>query len=191
MTLFIRPATIDDLPLCMEIDRRYESTETWQMEPRRGNGRISINFQTLRLPHPLPVNYPYSRDQLHERWQNQVDAFFVMEKAQRGQNENPLCGYVNVHMDKVDGIAWLGDLVVDPAYRRQGHGEHLLEIANKWGRTQQWGQDGYAQQLMVALQTKNSPAIQFYRKNGFSFRGYHETYFHSGDIALYFGVKLK
>jgi GNAT superfamily N-acetyltransferase len=183
----------------MDIDRSYETTETWQMEPRRGNGRLSITFQTLRLPHPLPVNYPYSREQLHERWQNQVEAFFVMEKERRGQNENPLCGYVNLYLDRVDGIAWLGDLVVDPAYRRQGHGEHLLEIASQWGRTQQWGNgDNVAQgniqranRLMVAVQTQNSPAIQFCRKNGLTFRGYHETHFHSGDIALYFGVKLK
>ncbi len=191
MNLFIHPATIDDLPHCMEIERGYETSEIWQMEPRRGNGRVSITFQTTRLPRSAPIPYPYSREQLHERWQRQVEGFFVMEKDKRGQNENPLCGYVNGWVDKVDGIVWIGDLVVDPAYRRQGHGSALLETIRQWGRTQNGSGGQRPTRLMVMLQTQNGPAIHFYRKHGFSFHGYHERHFQSGDVVLYFGVKLK
>ncbi len=191
MSLFIRPATLDDLPHCMEIERGYETSEIWQIEPRRGNGRLSITFQEIYLPHPAPIAYPYSREQLHERWQQRVESFFVIEKETRGQDENPLCGYVNGWADKVDSIIWIGDLIVDPAYRRQTHGSALLAAIRQWGRTQETNSGRRASRLMAALQTQNSPAIHFYREQGFSFYGFHEQQFQSGDAALYFGIKLK
>ncbi len=81
-------------------------------------------------------------------------------------------------------MAWIGDLVVATAVRRQGHGSHLLARAAAWAREEN------ADFLMAALPMKNDPAMQFLKKNGFTFCGYNEAQFDRRDIALYFSLKV-
>ena len=70
----------------------------------------------------------------------------------------------------------LGDV-----YKRQA----LLRAAHEWG-----AQRG-VRRLMLAVQSKNDPAVRFCRKLGLSFCGFNERYFVNLDIALFFGGFLR
>jgi ribosomal protein S18 acetylase RimI-like enzyme len=44
---------------------------------------------------------------------------------------------------------------------------------------------------MLETQTKNHPAICFYRKHGFVFCGFNDRYYTNQDIALFFAQNLR
>ena len=175
--LLIRSATVADFDHCLAIDHSYQTSHVWQMDFSQHNTLATSRFQLVRLPRPLSVPYPYNADQLLQRWY-QAHCFLVAEKDGR------ICAYVTVLLDNLDRVAWLGDIASAAAQRRQGHGSHLLVAASQWARN-----EGVTR-LLIAIQTKNYPGIQFCQKNGFSFCGYNESWYYSGDIALFLGVTL-
>lgn len=183
-TVFVRQATASDLALCLDINPSFETNQVWQMSYQERKGRVAVSFQTVRLPQSRRIDYPHNHAQLLERW-HQSHEFFVLEKRETISSDKPLAGYLSLTMDSVDGIAWIGDLVVDDAYRKQGYGSRLLDTANQWAKKQQ------ATRLMATIQTKNYPAIQFFKKSGFALWGYNEALFYSGDIALHWGMKVQ
>jgi ribosomal protein S18 acetylase RimI-like enzyme len=69
---------------------------------------------------------------------------------------------------------------VEPAYRQQGIGTALL------GRGIQHGRQLGLTHVMMVLQSKNYPAIQFLTRHGFRFCGYNEQFYRNRDIGLYF-----
>jgi len=80
--------------------------------------------------------------------------------------------------------AWVDNLAVATAYRRQGIGTALLNKAGEWAR-----QRGL-RRLMLEIQTKNHPAICFCQKNGFAFCGFNDRYYTNQDIALFFARSI-
>lgn len=77
--------------------------------------------------------------------------------------QNTVVGYVTVERDgPVQGAAYMRNVVVEPKLRRKGLGGRLLEHA--------FGVAGDMYRRTVALRVdpSNSPAVSFYRKNGFT-----------------------
>lgn len=178
--LLLRPATADDLPWCLQIDPSFETSEVWQMRYHERKGQVTVTFQTVRLPQLRRIEAPHTPNQRMERWR-QAHEFFVLAPASESE---PLAGYLSLTMDTVDGTAWIGDLVIAATHRRKGEGSRLLQTAVGWAKEQ------HATRLATAVATKNYPATQFLTKSGFSLWGYNETLFYSGDIALYWGLKV-
>ena len=53
------------------------------------------------------------------------------------------------------GLLWVSNLVVDPAYRRKGVGSRLIKAARRYAQVHN------LLRVMLELQTKNYPAIAF------------------------------
>jgi len=175
--LTYRPAAVEDFAQCLAIDHSYQTQRIWQMFVNQQADSIGIRFQTLRLPKTTTIPYPHSAETLPKRWW-EAHWFLV------GEQQEKIQAYVTVTVETLRPVAWINDLVVAPPLRRQGHGSQLLAAAGQWAREES------ARYLMVALPTKNDPAITFLRKNGFSFCGYNEAHYQQQDIDLYFNTKL-
>jgi GNAT superfamily N-acetyltransferase len=99
--------------------------------------------------------------------------------------DGEVCGYVALTAQPEHGLAWIGDLVVQPSRRRRGIGTTLLKAGAHWGREQNLAR------LMIEVQTKSYPAINFCQACGLSFSGYNDHYWPSEDIAVFFTGKLR
>jgi len=173
----IRKARPADAESCLKLDHSVLTDHAWRMEEHEQQGAITFTFQPVRLPRAVPVPYPRQGKELIAGWED-CDLFLVAE-------ERGIIGYVTARSLTGHGLAWVYDLVVDPAYRRQGVGRALMAEVISWASGK--GLD----ELMVEVPTRNYPAICFCRALGFSFRGYHDRHWRTQDIALLFGSHLR
>jgi len=174
----VRAARERDLEACSQLDGSYTTDHVWQMEAREESGVLAITFRVARLPRDIRVEYPRRGEDLLAGWERR-DAFLVAEERRE------IRGYLGLTAQAEHGIAWVGDLIVDRRWRRQGIGTALLRAASRWGR------DHNLARLVVEVQTKNYPAIRFCQSRGLVFCGYSDHYWPSQDIALFFGGALR
>lgn len=169
----IRSATAADLSSCLSFDPSFETEYVWQMDSRVQDGQISVAFRTVRLPRPMKVPYPRDVKQLNTGW-NACDAMLVAD------DNRALAGYAALAKRGAQSTAWVQDLVVTRTARRKGVGSALLAGVMRWAREEKlaW--------IMIEVQTKNYPAIQFCQKQGFTFCGYNDHFFANQDIAIFF-----
>lgn len=168
------PAELADIQCCYHLPAAYTTEYVWQMRTQENERAISVQFDTVRLPRPMRVEYPRSPDELLDHWQQ--DGCFLVARSMRDE----VVGFLDGLPHPLQNLLWIANVVVDPPYRQQGIATLLLKSAQEWARAQQLGQ------LMLEFQTKNYPAISFARKLGFQFCGYNERYYPNGDIALFF-----
>ncbi len=164
-----------------------------------------VELKPSRLPHPLVVAAPLNDQELLSEWKK-TDYLLVAETIEMNPTPVPpsqkelaegeplavldsfkptILGYVGLRIDGFRHVAWITTLAVQIDYRRQGVGTRLLNEARSWG-------DRYRlRSLLVELQTKNFPAINFYQKHGFFFCGYNNAYYATREIALFFGKRLE
>jgi ribosomal protein S18 acetylase RimI-like enzyme len=170
----VRPATEADLPVLMAFDHGSTSERVWQLdlhrEPR--DLRVAATFREVRLPRPVPLQYPRDPAALTEVWRQKA----IMYVAATGIQ--PI-GYAAA-AEAPGAQAWISDLVVVPRWRRRGVGSALL------GALQQAAQERGAHTLFLEMQTKNYPAIRLAQKHGYDFCGYNDHYYSTQDIALFF-----
>ncbi len=175
--VIIRPALTTDLPRCLKLDPSFVTDQVWQMESRVQEGQISINFRATRLPREMRVTYPRDSRLLTAGWQS-CDAMLIADQP------DGLAGYAAMTKQVPQSTVWINDLVIAKDVRRTGVGGKLLKALANWGRDQQlkW--------LVLEVQTKNYPAINFCQKHGLKFCGYNDRYFANQDIALFFALAL-
>jgi len=169
----IRAATAADLPRCLSFDPSYETDYVWQMDNHPQAGHINISFRTVRLPRPMKVAYPRDTKQLNAGW-NACDAMLVAD------DNRAVVGYAALARRGAQAAAWVQDLIVTKTARRSGVASALLTGVARWAREEKlaW--------IMIEVQTKNYPAIQFCQKHGFNFCGYNDHFFANQDIAVFF-----
>jgi GNAT superfamily N-acetyltransferase len=169
----IRSATAADLPHCLAIDPSFETDYVWQMDNRAHAGQIEVSFRTVRLPRPMKVAYPRDVKQLNAGWQA-CDAMLVAD------DNRSLIGYAALAKRPAQAAVWVQDLIVTKSARRNGVGSALLTGILRWAREEKlsW--------LLLEVQTKNYPAIQFCQKQGLSFCGFNDHFFANQDIAVFF-----
>ncbi len=174
----VRDAAEDDLAACLQLDLSYETDYVWQMDVRDDTGVIAINFRTVRLPRPMRVVYPREAQALALAWRKQ-DCFLVAETS------GVVRGYLSMRIDAGPGTAWITDIAIGRAWRRQNLGSALL--AEAYNRAQGSG----LRRLTIETQTKNYPAICFCQKHGLNFSGFNDRYYPNHDIALFFGRNVR
>ncbi len=169
----IRSATAADLPRCLSFDTSFETDYVWQMDSRLQEGQTNISFRTVRLPRPMKVAYPRDAKQLNAGW-DACDAMLLAD------DNRAVVGYAALAKRGAQSTAWVQDLIVSKPARRQGIGSALLTGVVRWAREEKlaW--------IMIEVQTKNYPAIQFCQKHGFTFCGYNDHFFANQDIAVFF-----
>ncbi|MFQ5812727.1 MAG: GNAT family N-acetyltransferase [Anaerolineae bacterium] len=175
--MIVRPAELTDLNACLEIDHSYVTDYVWQMEESGKSGEVAVIFRTARLPRSMRVKYPKDYDNLLESWRR-GECLLVAEEG------GVVYGYLDMSVQSWHLTAWVDNLAVAQAYRRQGIGTALLKKAGEWAR-----QRGL-RKLMLEIQTKNYPAICFCQKNGFAFCGFNDRYYTNQDIALFFARSI-
>ncbi|RMG96493.1 MAG: GNAT family N-acetyltransferase [Chloroflexi bacterium] len=175
--LVLRPAETADFERCLALDHSIETRQVWQMTLSGWDGALSIRFQPTRLPRPVRITYPYTVDELHQHWL-ESDCVLVAEIG------DSTVGYLTLKLDIHEQAAWLGNVVIAPPQRRIGVGSALLKTAVLWAKKHQ------SHQIMTTIQARNFPAISFVQKNGFSFCGYNEFWYQTGDIGLFFRLGL-
>jgi len=193
--MLIRVAVLADLAGCAGLDADSQTHHVWQMDERRENEHISLRFQRVRLPRVMRVAYPRDRDDLVTCWENGSTVLVATNRPMpreddllvQGDEPEPLpriFGYCQLDLAPWQNTAWITHLIVDRRLRRRTVGSALMTAAVAWGRRK--GLD----RLMVAVQTKNYPAIAFCEKHGLAFCGYNDHYFPNRDIAVFFTLKL-
>jgi ribosomal protein S18 acetylase RimI-like enzyme len=174
----IRPAQARDLDACLGLDESFETEYVWQMETARVNAALEYRFRTTRLPRPMRVLVHTPRDALAEHYEL-GEGFFVVEEHPR------VLGYVDTTVDAAQHVGWIQSLVVASDLRRRGIGTQLVREALEWARAKK------LRAAMAAVSTKNQPASNFLQKNGFTFCGFNDQYYHNRDIALFFACHLR
>ena len=174
----IRDATENDLPSCLQLDLSYETDYVWQMDVRDEDGTIAIGFRTVRLPRLMRVVYPREPESLTTALQRR-GCFLVAETS------GIVRGYLVMRAEAGHLNAWVSDLAIGRAWRRQKIGSFLLNEAYSWAQKHD------IPHLTVETQTKNYPGISFCQKHGLYFCGFNDHYYPNHDIALFFGRNIR
>ena len=174
----IRPTVASDLPRLMGFDHSINSEAVWQLELRRDAGQSTAIFREVRLPRSISIAYPRNPFSLAVDWAKHA----MMYTALVGQE---LTGYASLVERSMDSAAYVTDLVVTAASRRQGVGSALLKAAQEWAAGR-----GY-RRMFFEMQSKNLPAIRLAQKFGYEFCGYNDQCYLTQDVALFFGKSLK
>jgi ribosomal-protein-alanine N-acetyltransferase len=174
----IRAAVSSDIPRLMGLDHSYSTDHVWQMALQAAMPSIEIAFREVRLPRPMRVAYPRRVERLADEW---TERSVVLV----GEADGRAAGYLSLASAPAPEAMWITDLVVDPAFRRQGLGRRLLSEAIGWSRARSQGR------IFFEMQSKNHPAISLAQKMGFVFSGYSDFFYPNEDISLFFSFDLR
>ena len=151
------------------------------MRLHEDTGHHQITFQTEKLPRTLESSWPSSENRLLLALPDN-QCFLV---AQSREQDTEVLAYLAMHVDPINQIAQLRDLVVSRPYRRHKVGARLFAVARQWAR------DHDLLRLTAEVQTRNHPAILFCQKMGLAFCGFNDHYFPNQDIAVFFSGSLR
>ena len=174
----VRPAISSDIPNLIALDHSYTTDTTWQMELLQEDNAIEIGFHETRLPRSARVDYPRSPALLADEWTTH-DGLLV------ATTKDELLGYVCLGLNNAPSTSWISDIVVARSMRRQGVGSVLVLAAQAWGIQHR------TKSIVLEMQPKNYPAIEFAKKLGFIFCGYNDRFYANRDIALFFARSLR
>ncbi len=175
--MHIYRADLRDLTACLMLDGSYETDRVWQVVQQQEEQDMVARFRLAQLPRTTRVRYPSWNEALLAH-QERGDLILVAAQA------TEVLGYIDQETQPDQDIAWIHHLVVAAPHRRKGIGTALLQRGIQHAR-----QEGLAQ-MMVIVQSKNYPAINFFQRHGFTFCGYNERFYRNQDIGLYFGRGL-
>jgi GNAT superfamily N-acetyltransferase len=188
--MLLRSAEQTDMEACLALDADSQTDHVWQMDEREENGGRVIRFQTVRLPRVMHVAYPRCRDDLLAAWEGGATVLVTADRRADELEDEPgmdqeaelprVLAYCQLDACAWQGAGWISQLIVDRPHRRRGIATAMVQASKLWAR-----KEGL-QRLLVAVQTKNYPAICFYEKSGFKFCGFNDRYYENRDIALFF-----
>ncbi len=170
----IRFPTLQDVNACFQLDGLVETSHVWQVQ-RTGHGdRFRIAIQRVHLPRPMRLAYPPLGDSLRQCYEARDGLWVALVRGE-------VRGFVEVAWDMDQRLGWIRHLLVDRAWRGQGIGTALLQ------RAARAAQERGVNRIVVSVNAKNDPGIQFFIRQGFVFVGYNEVHYEGGDIAVYLG----
>jgi len=172
--MIIRQGDLKDLNACVLIDNSYVTDYVWQVQSEeRPYEETVITFRTVKLPRSVRARSARDTDYLVHDWER-GECFLVADE------EGEVRGYLNMTVQAWHRTGWINHVAVSKKHRRQGTGTALVRAAFRWAREQG------LRAIMVEAQTKNHPAISFFRKHGFVFCGFNDHYYLNRDIAVFF-----
>ncbi|MEB2288784.1 MAG: GNAT family N-acetyltransferase [Anaerolineae bacterium] len=172
----IRPLTEADILRLAEIRPGFVSTTALRVE-RLGQG-LEAGWRLVEYPLPQPFDKGHAYDfdaneqaAIRRRVRHGDGLHLVVEWRGR------IAGLLEVTPQEWNNTAWVWNLMLDQAIRRQGIGRELFARAVTWAR-----QAGY-RALVFETQTNNVPACKFYLTLGCRLDGLRETLYHNDDLA--------
>lgn len=169
----IRPLTPEDIESLSAFEHSYYSEYVWQTNLDVVSDRAQADFRRIRLPRRVFVAYPRERTRIFTALDG-VEAFIVAVSSGR------TVGYLKIMAEEEARVARVSDLVVSASMRRQGIASGLMLAAMDIAAHRHF------KTVMMAMQSKNDPAIHLAIKLGFNFSGFREHYFPNQDLALFF-----
>ena len=172
MEITVREIDMQTLPLVNRSDNSFIVKS--QLVINAVNGKIS--YSVVDVPPYMKHFHPDEIDYTTYISNPEKDVFFAFAG-------NDLAGQIRV-LKWWNAYAYIGSIVVDRKYRRQGVGRVLIEKVVDWAKTN--GCPG----LMLETQNNNVPACRLYESCGFVLGGFDE-YLYKGlngatdDVALY------
>jgi ribosomal protein S18 acetylase RimI-like enzyme len=164
----------DDASLIGGVDTSFETREVYRVEQTEQGFELVVE----KLAQPRVKTFPL--DDLGEgrEWQ---DGWLALDG-------DHAVGFVATAIDAFNRRCVIWHLYVSPAYRRQGTGKHLLELAldraAEEGATHAW----------LETTSLNVPGIEAYRRLGFTICGLDLTLYAntpaSDEVALFFQRQL-
>ncbi|MFZ4815125.1 MAG: GNAT family N-acetyltransferase [Phototrophicaceae bacterium] len=180
LPILIRDGVPEDIPHCVGLNHTYETARVWQVNLQATPEQWQITLREGRLPYPIQLESPANDRRL--RYTLLSDACFLVATL---TPEAPPVAYLALQPTIAQPTATIIDCAVDVAYRRQAVATRLLQVAERWATRHS------LEQLWAEAQPKNAPAIAFYQQAGYTFCGYHDTYFPNKEIALFFSKTLR
>jgi len=165
----------DALAACSQLNATYTTDYVWQMNIDEAPRRVESAFTQVRLPRTMTVAYPYSSSQ-------QLALLAQSSHVMAAGFDDKLAACAAATIEAWHQTLFINTIVVAPPFRRQGVAKQLLAAL------QNLAHKAACKKLMLALQTKNYPAIQFVQRHGFVYCGYNDRYYPNGDIALFFSL---
>lgn len=108
-------------------------------------------------------SHPWSVDMLAEELYNETASFLVAEG-----DDGSVLGYAGLHVVLDEG--YIDNVAVDPAYRRQGIADALIDTFVRFGAAK-------LAFLTLEVRAGNAPAIALYEKHGFYEVGRRKDYY--------------
>jgi ribosomal protein S18 acetylase RimI-like enzyme len=148
----------DQIPMIVQVSAYYRI-----VKDNRGLG----GFTLVETPvEPYIKDFCTGDDESIMRWEKRWDisnwAFFMAFDGERpvgGATVATRTKEINMLSGR-DDLAVLWDIRVDDAYKHQGVGQTLFDMAVKWSR------EKGLKQMKIECQNNNIPAVRFYHKQG-------------------------
>ncbi len=172
----IRSLTEADIPRLAEIRPGFVSGTALRVECLGSGLEAGWRLVECPLPEPFDKGHAYDFDAneqaaIRRRLRRGNGLYLVVEWRGR------IAGLLEVTPQEWNSTAWVWNLMLDRAIRRQGIGRELFARAVNWAR-----QQGY-RALVFETQTNNVPACKFYLALGCRLDGLRETLYHNDDLA--------
>lgn len=177
--IVIRDGLESDIQFCLDLQSDYRTEHVWQITEEQLADQIQFSFRRQRLPRPLEATHETDPRQLQMAIRRR-HCFVVAQDTRSRQ----ILAFLSMRVDETFKIAYLQDIVVDRAYRRQTLGSHLVN------RARTWASERDLRQIMFEIATPNYPCIQFAQDQGFSFCGFNDRHFPSREIAVFFCISV-
>ena len=188
MPTSIRPMTEADIPRLAEIRPGFTSETALTVE-RTGSG-IEVGWRLVERPLPRPFDKGRAYDF------DETEQSHIRRRLLRGdglhlvaEQQDRLVGVLDVTPHDWNNTAWIWNIMLDVAVRRQGLGRDLFGRAADWAHRQ-----GF-RALMLETQTNNVPACKFYARIGCQLDGIRESFYSNndmrrGEVALFWRYDL-
>lgn len=151
----------------------YTSLEKYHVLKEETPERTVISLDRMKFDHPFIKRWETDDEEL-AMLQSTVAAGFSLG-AYHGKQ---MVGIAIAEPQRWNRSLWVWEFHVLPSFQRKGIGTRLMrELA---GRARQAG----LRVLVVETQSTNTPAIDFYRKNGFEIDGIDVSYYTNDDLDL-------
>jgi GNAT superfamily N-acetyltransferase len=174
----IHPAQKQQIAHLAKINYIYQTNYVWQMERNVEDGQPTIAFKKVRLPRAIRVAYPLPKSIVDDSVPGKILKLVALLSGM------PI-GFIIINILELQQTAWVSALAVIEEHRCQGIGSGLLLAAQDWALQQK------KNRMVVEMQSKNIPAIQFVQKLGFEFSGYNDHHYANQDIAVFFSKYLR
>jgi len=150
------------------LEFHYISHTYYNVEINRPGDGFNVSF--IKKPYDTPFEHmPSDTDKLFQPWWDDIKAWGIVD------NER-LIAVIETAVEEWSNRLRVTELWIDDAYRRQGIGTALMDIA------MQRAKDEKRRVLMLETQSRNEAAIAFYLAYGFTLIGFDSCAYKNNDL---------
>lgn len=174
--LTTRPLTPADVSRLGQIDANFASDRYLDVE--RSSDELNVTWKLTERPLDPPFTstdygvHPHEHAPMAERIRAADGLQLIVEDG-----AHPVA-LVDVERHTWRNAAFVWNILIDRAHRRQGLGTQLMQ------RIVDWARGAGLRGIVCETQTNNIAACRFYRKFGFQLCGIDDHFYSNEDVAL-------